>query len=107
MISLEVWRARWCHRAVLIARQQRVKIRQECVHLIGAACRLDRCNLLLVAAVILGTRCELLLQIFLEVIVAVSLHFSTARMEPNVGEEGGWWVEEVNGPTSNVALYVG
>ena len=27
-------------------------------------------------------------------------------MEPNVGEEGGWWVEEVNGPTSNVALYV-
>ena len=75
--------------------------------MVGAACRLDRCNLLLVAAVILGTRCELLLQIFLEVIVAVSLHFSTARMEPNVGEEGGWWVEEVNGPTSNVALYVG
>ena len=44
--------------------------------MIGAACRLDRCNLLLVAAVILGTRCELLLQIFLEVIVAIALHRS-------------------------------
>ena len=80
MISLEVWRARWCHRAVLIARQQRVKIRQECVHLIGAACRLDRCNLLLVAAVILGTRCELLLQIFLEVIVGF-VHFLPRDLE--------------------------